>query len=158
MRMTAHLFLLSSIFLLAPAATSQSTPEPVSFSSDNAVCQIAEFKGRDIAPHCNGEVIFFPNHNLIIVGIGPKNLESYLAFNGDITRGFYDAANKNDYPLFLQVNRIQFMETTISSEGIVGMCFLAATQKHQSVMIRCYARQGGALQANLLIHINGLLE
>src|SRR5690606_34134155 len=100
MKMIVSFFLLTSLIGSSQSiAQQQSERMVVTYESEKGTCQIATFRGNDISQACNGTVIFSPEMNALLVGVGEKSIPKFLAFKGEFTKKFYSFQNETDYPL-----------------------------------------------------------
>lgn len=159
MKMIVSFFLLTSLIGSSQSiAQQQSERMVVTYESEKGTCQIATFRGNDISQACNGTVIFSPEMNALLVGVGEKSIPKFLAFKGEFTKKFYSFQNETDYPLIMNVTGVRVLDLENLTSGQNSLCFLAATNVHKSVMIRCLARNLDGTMSELLMHVDGLLE
>lgn len=151
-------FLISLNILIINLAFAQNNDQhAVTYESEKAICQIAKFKDLDVSQYCNGRIIFAPELNLLLIGMQHKSFNNFIRIKGDFIKPFY-AYQKNDkYPILMNINQIEFENINHITNKKSSLCFLAATEIHKSVMIRCYAKGNNHI-SDFLIHINGLLE
>ena len=159
MRMTAlFFFLISLISGNQSIAQSNSERMVATYESERATCQIATFRGIDISQACNGIVIFSPEMNALLIGIGDKSLQKFFSFSGEFTKQFYSFQGKTDYPLVMNVTGVRAADLENQTSGQKSICFFAATNVHKSVMIRCLVKNMDGTTSELLVHVDGLLE